>query len=148
VGAPARINLGIDGARLIAPKDPWRSMILARIETLEPTKMPPLAHEVIDRRAVELLRSWIESLPGTPVAAPPAIEPKSGDYPGPVRIILRHADPRAVIRYTLDGTAPGKASPVYSRPFTVDRSTTVRARAYKAGSTRSIIAQETVIITR
>jgi Chitobiase/beta-hexosaminidase C-terminal domain len=146
IGVPARINFGIDGARLIAPNDPWRSTVLTRIETLEAIKMPPLAHEVVDRQAVDLLRNWIESLPGPPVIAPPAIEPKSGDYSRPVWVVLRHADPGAVIRYTLDGTTPGKTSSAFERPFVLYRSTTVRARAYKPGFTRSIATQETMII--
>ena len=143
---PPRINLGIDGARFIAPNDPWRSTLLARVETLEPTKMPPLAHEVADRQGIAVLRAWIQSLPGPTVAAPPTISPASGDFRSPVRVVLRHDDPNAVIRYTVDGTSPGKTSPRYAGPFEVRRSTTVRARAYKAGQTRSVEVQETLII--
>ncbi len=146
IGAPVRIDLGIDGARVIAPNDPWRSTILGRVETTEPTRMPPLAHEVIDRRGAELLRAWIGSLPGTPALAPPTIRPKGGDYRGPVRVTLGHPDPGAVLRYTLDGTAPGKVSTAYEGPIEIRRSTTIRARAYKAGWTRSIAAQETLIV--
>jgi uncharacterized repeat protein (TIGR03806 family) len=145
LGEPVRINLGIDGARFIAPNDPWRSIVLARVETLEPTEMPPLAHEVIDLQAVAVLRAWIRSLPGPPVMAPPTILPRGGDYRESVRVAIRHDDPAAVIRYTLDGAAPGKSSPQYAGPFEVARSTTVRARAYKPGHTRSIAVQETLI---
>ena len=146
LGAPARINLAVDGARLIAPNDPWRSILLARVNTLEPVKMPPLAHEVIDREAVRLLEAWITSLPGPPVAGPPSIQPRGGDFRKPVRVTLTNPDPDALIRYMLDGTAPGKSSPVYSGPFEIRRSTTVRARAYKSGFTRSITVQETFIL--
>jgi hypothetical protein len=41
VDAPARINLGLDHARQIAPNDPRRSMVLVRLTTLEQTKLPP-----------------------------------------------------------------------------------------------------------
>ena len=146
INQPARINLGIDGARVVAPNDPWRSVLLGRLATLEPTKMPPLAHEVVDREGVALLRAWVESLPGPPVVAPPTIRPASGDYRGPIRVTLEHPDPEAVVRYTLDGSAPGKTSPTYERPIEIRESTTVRARAYKPGATRSITAQETLII--
>jgi uncharacterized repeat protein (TIGR03806 family) len=146
LGASARIDLGIDGARIVAPNDPWRSAILTRMQTSGSTGMPPLAHEVIDRRAVALLRAWITSLPGPSVLEPPTIEPKSGDYRGSVHVSLTHPDPHAVVRYTLDGTAPAKSSPVYTGPFAVARSTTVRARAYKPAFTRSITAQETLIV--
>jgi hypothetical protein len=146
VGAPARINLGVDGARLIAPKDPWRSILLARANTLEPVKMPPLALEVIDHEGVRLLDAWIRSLPGPSVAAPPVIQPHGGESRAPVRVTLESPDRDTLIRYTLDGTAPGKLSPVYRSPLEIVRSTTVRARAYKEGSTRSIVVQETYVI--
>jgi uncharacterized repeat protein (TIGR03806 family) len=146
LGEPARINLGIDRARFIAPTDPWRSMILVRLETLEPTKMPPLAHEVVDEKAAALLRAWIKSLPGPPVMAPPTIHPKSGDYRDAVRVAIQHDDPTAVIRYTIDGTAPGNSAPQYDGPFEAGRSMTVRARAYKPGHTRSVAVQETMVI--
>jgi len=146
IGEPARINLAVDGARMIAPNDPWRSIVLARVNTLEPIKMPPLTHDLIDRDAVRLLQAWIKSLPGPTVVEPAAIQPKSGDYRRPVRVVLTHSDPDALIRYTLDGTAPGKSSPAYAGPFEVNRSTTIRARAYKPGFTRSITTQETLIL--
>jgi hypothetical protein len=74
------------------------------------------------------------------------IRPSGGESPGPVRVTLTSPDPDSVIRFTLDGSPPGKTSPVYEGPFEVHRSTTVRARAYKTGSTRSIVVQETFII--
>ncbi len=138
----------MDGARLIAPNDPWRSILLARVDTLEPVKMPPLAHEIIDREGVRLLDAWIRSLPGPSVAAPPVIHPGGGESPVPVRVTLTSPDRDALIRYTLDGTAPGKLSPVYRSPLEIVRSTTVRARAYKEGSSRSIVVQETYVIDR
>ena len=146
VGAPVRIDLAVDGARAIAPNDPWRSAILGRVETSEPTRMPPLAHREVDRRGAELLRAWIASLPGPPVLAPPTVVPKGGDPAGPIRVTLEHPDPEAVVRYTLDGSAPGKVSTIYIGPIEIRRSTTVRARAYRPGWTRSIAAQETLIV--
>jgi uncharacterized repeat protein (TIGR03806 family) len=146
LGTPVRIDLGVDGARAVAPNDPWRSAILTRMQTSGTTGMPPLAHEAIDHRAVELMRAWITSLPGPPVLEPPTIKPKSGEYRRSIRVTLAHPDPHAVIRYTLDGTAPAKSSRAYTGSFAVARSTTVRARAYKAGYTRSIVVQETLII--
>jgi uncharacterized repeat protein (TIGR03806 family) len=53
-----------DGARLIVPGDPERSLIYLRSGSLEPSmRMPPLLKNRIDQRYVELLREWIESLP-------------------------------------------------------------------------------------
>ncbi len=39
----------------------------------------------------------------------------------------------AKIRYTLDGSEPTQQSTLYSAPFTIDRSLTVKARAFKEG---------------
>jgi len=39
----------------------------------------------------------------------------------------------ATIRYTTDGTAVTQTSPVYTAPITVDRTTTIKAQAWKAG---------------
>lgn len=146
IGAPARINLGIDSAKQVAPNDPWRSMVLARLATLEPTKMPPLAHERLDPEGLALLREWIASLPGPPVVPPPTIRPGGGDFRGSVRVRIEHPDPSATIRYTLDGSPPGKTAPVYVGPFDLKSSTTVRARGYREGSMRSVIVQETFIL--
>jgi hypothetical protein len=146
VDVPAKINLGIDRARLVAPNDPWRSLLVVRLETLEPTKMPPLAHERVDRRGVEILRAWVASLPGRPVLAPPVIEPAGGDFRGSVRITISHDDPSAEVRYTLDGSPPGPSSPRYEGPVRLGETATVRARAFKRGLTRSITVQETIVI--
>lgn len=39
----------------------------------------------------------------------------------------------AEVHYTLDGTEPTMASPLYTAPFTMDETTTVRAKAFKDG---------------
>jgi uncharacterized repeat protein (TIGR03806 family) len=146
IDAPARINLGIDRARQVAPNDPWRSMVLRRMETLEETRMPPIGHESIDRQGAAILREWIASLPGPPVIGPPAIEPTGGDFREPVRVTISHPDPAVVVCYTLDGGPPGPSSPVYGGPLRVTTSATVRARAFKPGHTQSIVVQDTFVI--
>jgi hypothetical protein len=145
IAAPARINLGLDHARLIAPNDPWRSLMLVRMETLEGTKMPPLGHETIDRESAKLLRAWICSLPGPPVIAPPRMEPRGSEFHGNIRVTLTHSDQYAVLRFTLDGTPPNEDSPLYVGPLLVGESKTIRARAFKPGHTRSIVVQETYV---
>jgi uncharacterized repeat protein (TIGR03806 family) len=146
VNAPARINFGLDHARQVAPNDPWRSVVLVRLGTLEQTRMPPLGHERVDQRGIELLTEWVQSLPGPPVVAPPTVVPKGGDFVSAVRVELRHPDPAAVVRYTLDGSAPTPASPVYAGPLELKESATVRARAFKPDHTPSIPVQETFIV--
>jgi uncharacterized repeat protein (TIGR03806 family) len=146
IDGPVLIDLGIDRARVISPHDVWRSIALARVETPDLTRMPPLAHERVDKEGAGLLRAWIESLPGAEVLAPPIIETKGGEYRKAVRVVLRHTDGGALIHYTLDGSSPGKSSPVYQGPIELTEPATMRARAYKDGATRSIIVQETFIV--
>jgi uncharacterized repeat protein (TIGR03806 family) len=146
IDGPVLIDLGLDRARVIAPHDVWRSIALARVETSDLTRMPPLAHETVDREGAELLRSWITSMPGLTVLEPPVIETRGGEYRGTLRVVIRHRDPGAAIRYTLDGSAPGMNAALYQGPIELKGPTTLRARAYKEGATRSIVVQETFIV--
>jgi uncharacterized repeat protein (TIGR03806 family) len=56
---PRHDAYGIAGAKLIAPGDPERSVLLARVARRGAGQMPPLATSEVDRNAVELLREWI-----------------------------------------------------------------------------------------
>jgi hypothetical protein len=51
----------------------------------------------------------------------------------------------AVIRYTLDGSAPTEASPVYSIPIAILEDTVISARVYQAGLIPSSVAVRTYI---
>lgn len=63
---PLHHRFGLADARLVAPGEPERSVLLLRISHRQAGHMPPLATRRVDRQAVELLRAWIASL-----AAPP-----------------------------------------------------------------------------
>jgi len=82
---------------------------------------------------------------GPQVAAPTFSSPWSGQYSLPV--VLADATPGAFIHYTLDGTAPTEASPVYGVPPTLYATTTVQARAYKTGNPPSAVASQTYTVT-
>ena len=140
------IDEGIDNARIVAPRDIWRSIALLRISTLEALKMPPLAHNVVDGEAVALLKHWITSLPGPTVLPPPSIFPRGGTFAKPVQVVLSQTGSGATIHYTLDGSAPTKSDPVYERPIKITTPTVVRARTYKTGCTRSITVQEVFVV--
>jgi hypothetical protein len=140
------INLGIDRAKVIAPADIWRSVALARVETLEGTRMPPVGHLAIDRQGAAVLREWIQSFPGPAVLAPPEITPRTGEYRSTVIATLSHPDPAAVIHYTLDGSLPLKSSAAYGGPLQLNEPLTLRARAFKDGAMQSIAVQQTYII--
>lgn len=66
---PLHGDLGIPGAKLVAPGNPDKSVLLRRMATRnhegKTGQMPPLATHVPDEAAIELLRQWITQLPGT-----------------------------------------------------------------------------------
>ena len=144
-GGRVLIDQRIEGARVIAPNDVWRSILFMRMNTTEAFKMPPLAHNRIDERGVKLLREWIGSLPGPRVLAPPEISPRGGNFSQPTQIVLQ-GEPGANIFYTLDGTVPTADDLPYARPFLLAEPTIVRAKAFMPGCTKSITAQEIFLI--
>jgi uncharacterized repeat protein (TIGR03806 family) len=146
VGGPVLIDQNVDRARVISPHDPWRSVALMRVDTNGEIRMPPLARNTIDSEGVALLRSWIESLPGRDVLAPPSIAPRGGTFEHSVSVTLASGEPGTEIHYTLDGSVPGPKDPRYEGPIRIDGPTTLRARAYKEGFTRSIITQQTYLV--
>jgi uncharacterized repeat protein (TIGR03806 family) len=146
IDGPILINEGIDRPHVIAPHDIWRSIAYMRIDTNGDIRMPPLARETIDAQGVQLLRDWINSMPGKDVLAPPKITPDGGTFGKAVTVSLTSPDPGAQIRYTVDGSVPGPQDLLYSAPIAVSGSTVVRARAYKNGMTRSIAAESVFIV--
>lgn len=142
------IDQGIDRPRVIAPHDPWRSMVIRRTDTNDDARMPPIARHTIDGQGVALLRKWVLSLPGRDVLSPPTIWPNGGDFKGSVSVSMSSDEPGAQLRYTLDGSTPGSEDPVYDKPIKIDGPTVLRARAYKDGFTRSIAVQQTYLVDR
>jgi len=87
IGAPVLIDEGVDGARAIAPHDPWRSIMFMRLNSLDAIKMPPLAHQALDEQGVTLVREWITSLPGPAVLDPPSISPRGGRFASAATVV-------------------------------------------------------------
>jgi uncharacterized repeat protein (TIGR03806 family) len=146
IEGPVLIDEGLDNARVVAPKDIWRSVLFLRIGTLEGLKMPPLAHQELDRESLALMREWINSLAGTPALPPPAIAPRGGHFAESVEISLAESEPNTEIHYTVDGSVPDKSDPVYEKPVRVSSSTVLRAKAFKKGFVKSITAQEVFVV--
>ena len=60
----------IEQARVVAPGDPERSVLLRRVTQRGPGQMPQLATSVVDAAAVAMLKEWIRSLkPSEPGAS-------------------------------------------------------------------------------
>lgn len=134
------IDERIDGARVVAPNDVWRSLLLLRMSTVGGYRMPPLARNTVDEAGAHLLRDWIESLPGPRVLPPPEILPHGGNFTSPVKVTIE-SEPGATIYYTLDGTVPTPNDRLYREPFTVAEPAIVRAKAYKDGCTKSVTSK-------
>lgn len=136
---PVKGDLGVDNPKIVAPKDIWRSVLYGRMNTLDSTiKMPPLARNLIDTNAVLVMADWINSLPGTPALAPPTLVPAGGIFNGGVSVTLQAADPNATLRYTVDGSLPTTNSFLYSGPFQLNASVTLRASAFESGFNNSV----------
>ncbi len=60
--APTAGDLGIANARIIAPGDDARSVLLARMSRRDAPGMPPVASNLVDAAGVQLISAWIDSL--------------------------------------------------------------------------------------
>jgi uncharacterized repeat protein (TIGR03806 family) len=60
--APTAGDLGISNARIIAPGDNARSVLLARMSRRDANSMPPIASNLRDTAGEQLISAWIDSL--------------------------------------------------------------------------------------
>lgn len=60
---PTQGTFGIHDAHVLAPGDPYRSVLFYRISKLGSGRMPHIGSEVIDQRGVDLIHDWIRQLP-------------------------------------------------------------------------------------
>ena len=64
VGArPSQGTFGIHAAQVIAPGDPFRSVLLYRMAKLGGGRMPHIGSTEVDREGVELIYDWLRQLP-------------------------------------------------------------------------------------
>ena len=63
------------------------------------------------------------------------IRPNGGLLEAPTQLVIACDEPDAHVHYTLDGAEPTPRAPRYTRPITLSRAATVRARAFAAGGT-------------
>ena len=79
--------------------------------------------------------------------AKPKISPAGGSFTGSVVVTLSTSTSGAAIRYTTNGTTPTSSSSLYSGPFTLTSSATVKARGFKPGMTSSSTASASFTVT-
>ena len=63
---PQTDAFGLANARIVAPGDPARSVLLSRMRTLDERRMPKLASRVVDEAGVAAVEAWIKSLASCP----------------------------------------------------------------------------------
>ncbi len=89
-----------------------------------------------------------DAVAAQPFADPPAATVVHIDAPGKLflektAVTLMSPTPGATIRYTLDGSEPGATSAVYTAPLVLDRTTSVKARAFAPGLDDRFVAAAT-----
>ena len=60
--SPALGDLGVAGAKLIAPGDPAHSVLYLRMNRRDADQMPPIASRLVDADGATLLQQWISGL--------------------------------------------------------------------------------------
>lgn len=95
-------------------------------------------------------RNFTVEQPGMPTVAAPLIDPADGtEFEDNLeRVFITCATEGAVVRYTLDGTAPGEGSPVYASSFNIFDTTTIKARAFAEGMRPSPVASSRIVRLR
>lgn len=89
---------------------------------------------------------WISSSTANK-AATPSFTPSTAMFVGSLSVTLTCATSGATIRYTLDGSEPIESSAAYSSSFTLNQTTTIKARAFRSGFTPSDVATKTYTLT-
>ncbi len=143
---PASFSLGVDNACVIKARDPWRSVLLSRVNTVNQDIQMPDFRNLIDTNAVQVFTDWINSLPGIPALAPPVISPNGGSYYASVGVVLTPLDTNSTIYYTLDGTLPTTNSFVYSGALKLTGNTTVTAIAFETNYNNSVAASAVFVV--
>jgi len=89
----------------------------------------------------------VDVIPAGSQAPAPDITPVTGSYPGSVDVDITTTVPGGVIRYTVDGTDPTAASPVFPGPFTVAETATIKAFVKRTSLVDSEITVRNYLIT-
>ncbi len=140
-GILAKGDLGYDNAKVVVPKDIWRSILYQRSDSLDNSvKMPPLARNLVDTNGMAVMAAWINSLLGTPALAPPTITPNGSVFLNSINVSIQSTNGGDTLYYTLDGSLPDTGSLVYGGSFNLTSNAIVKAKAFKTGFNDSVAA--------
>ena len=109
---------------------------------------------LIDQSSTLRVRAWpVGGAPSLVASATyvlqttmPIVTPATGTYTGSQTVTLENPTGGTTLRYTVDGSEPGEASPIYAAPFNVTTSTTVKARVFRTGWSPSDTAAAVITI--
>ncbi|HTL98164.1 MAG TPA: chitobiase/beta-hexosaminidase C-terminal domain-containing protein [Holophagaceae bacterium] len=73
------------------------------------------------------------------VLVPAPVAAGESVFQGTTEVSLAAAQPSDAIHYTLDGSEPSEASPLYTGPFALDRSATLRFRAQRGAAWSPVV---------
>ncbi len=76
----------------------------------------------------------------------PMISPGSGNYQVGQSITITDANPKATIRYTLDGSTPTTKSTYYDKPIVLTGSETINAVAISTGDVNSQVSSASYVV--
>jgi uncharacterized repeat protein (TIGR03806 family) len=141
-------NFGYDNVNIVTPNDVWRSSLYNRMNVVNPAiQMPPLARNLVDTNAVQLMADWINSMGATPALPPPTLMPFGGTFQGSVSVTLQDSATNAELYYTLDGSLPTTNSLLYDGSFLLTNSVTINANAWEIDYIQSVVgmAQFTIL---
>ncbi len=89
-----------------------------------------------------------QSNPSPPTVATPTIAPNGGSFLNSATVTLATATGGASLYYTTDGSAPTASSTLYSAPFSITSTCTLRVIGIKAANVDSIIASANFTINQ
>jgi hypothetical protein len=61
--APQGGEIGVAGAKIVAPGEPTKSVLSLRMRTLDTSRMPTLASRLVDETGASAVEAWIKGLP-------------------------------------------------------------------------------------
>jgi len=133
---PVRGTFGMTSARLVAPGEPWRSVIQYRIESEGSGHMPPIGSRRVDESGVQLVRRWIESL--RPGATPPDPSRLSTDTSAALAFLGKHPQPPAHVVEAAVGSTNGAVRDLFQRHLPDSRRRPVLGPGFPASSVLGI----------
>ncbi|MDP6556228.1 MAG: PQQ-dependent sugar dehydrogenase [Pirellulaceae bacterium] len=133
---PSQGTFGITDARIIAPADPFGSVLLYRVSKLGGGRMPRLGSHAVDDRGVRLLHDWIKQLPTTTSATP-----STAKHSLPVELA-------AALEQLGEGTSMKDRAAAIQRLTTSTRGALALAYRISAGRLAAPVRQQVVQLTK